>query len=857
MANSNHTPMMQQFLRIKADYPDTLLLYRMGDFYELFFDDAKRAAELLDITLTARGKSGGEPIPMAGVPHHSSEQYLARLLKMGVAVAICEQVGDPATSKGPVERKVMRVLTPGTVTDEFLLNERQDTLLCAIAEDNGQYALATVDLSSGRFSIQSLSNTTHLVNEIDRLQPAEILYQEDNKPSVATHYALTSRAPWHFDLDTATQLLIKQLKTKDLEGYGCVDMPLAIIAAGVLLQYINETQCKSLPHIDSLQVDRSEEGIILDSATRKNLELEQSLVGSHKNTLISVLDRTVTSMGGRMLRRWINKPLRDPVIIGCRHQSIDCFIQQNTYDELRQLLKPMGDIERISSRIAMSSARPRDLAVLAQSLAVIPEIKAILNTLSSSHLQQLNQTIAMHTALLSRLNSAIIENPPVLIRDGGVIADGFDEELDELRALNANSEQFLLDMEQAEKQRTGISHLKVAYNRVHGYYIEIPRSRSNNVPAEYIRRQTLKSVERFIIPELKKFEDKILSSKERTLAREKYLYEQLLQEIATHVPTLRLTALNLAETDILACFAERAIRLDYCKPELSNTVGIQIQGGRHPVVELSLEDPFTPNNVDLHTDRRMLMITGPNMGGKSTYMRQTVIIVLMCYIGCYIPAESATIGPVDRIFTRIGAHDDLSTGRSTFMVEMTEAANILNNATDHSLILMDEIGRGTSTFDGLSLAWAFAEHLVSTTKAYTLFATHYFELTQLAGENNTIHNVHINAVEHNDKIIFLHTVKEGAASQSYGLQVAQLAGVPRVIIQQARRKLQQLEYQAKPQEKSNFTVGETLPLALSMPSETEVDEVAEAIKQALMAIDPDELTPRKALDSLYQLKKLL
>lgn len=852
MANSSHTPMMQQFLRIKADYPDTLLFYRMGDFYELFFDDAKKAAELLDITLTARGKSGGEPIPMAGVPHHSSEQYLARLLKLGVAVAICEQIGDPAASKGPVERKVVRVLTPGTVTDEFLLSERQDNLLCAIAQDQHHYAIATVDLSSGRLAIQSVNDFTSLVNEIERLQPAEILYEEDKKLKLNNSFALTARAPWHFDLESAVQLLTTQLKTKDLQGYGCEDMPLAMIAAGVLLQYVNETQCKSLPHIDSLQVDRSEEGIILDSATRKNLELENSLVGDHKNTLISVLDHTVTSMGGRMLRRWINKPLRDKEVVGHRHQSIDCLIQQLAYEELQQQLKPMGDIERISSRIAMGSARPRDLAVLVQSLEAVPSIKTRLAVLTSPHLQQLNECIDAHTDLLHYLQSAIIENPPVLIRDGGVIAAGFDEELDELRALSANSEQFLLDMEMAEKERTGIQNLKVAYNRVHGYYIEIPRSQSDKVPAEYIRRQTLKSAERFIIPELKKFEDKILSSKERTLAREKYLYEQLLQTIASHVPALRLTAFNLAEVDILVCFSERAVHLNYCKPELSDDVGVSIQGGRHPVVELSLEDPFTPNDVDLHSERRLLMITGPNMGGKSTYMRQTVIIVLMCYIGCYIPADSATIGPVDRIFTRIGAHDDLSTGRSTFMVEMTEAANILNNATSDSLVLMDEIGRGTSTFDGLSLAWSFAEHLVNTTKAYTLFATHYFELTQLANSNHTIHNVHINAAEHDDRIIFLHTVEEGPANQSYGLQVAQLAGVPRAIIQRAKQKLQQLENKAKPV----AIVGETLPLALSMPTPP-VDEVAESLKQALVAIDPDELTPRKALDVLYQLKKLL
>ncbi|MEE9303138.1 MAG: DNA mismatch repair protein MutS, partial [Thiotrichaceae bacterium] len=841
----------QQYLRIKAEYPDTLMFYRMGDFYELFFDDAKRAAKLLDITLTARGKASGEPIPMAGVPHHAAEQYLSRLLKLGEAVVICEQTGDPATSKGPVERQIARILTPGTVTDEFLLAERQDNLLTAIAAQEQRYALASIDLSSGRFMIQNINDATELANEIERLQPAEILYEEDSKPAIADHHTLTSRAPWHFDLDTANQLLLKQLKTKDLSGFGCEDMPLAIIAAGVLIGYVNETQRTALPHINSLQVERSEEGIILDAATRRNLELEHSLLGEHKNTLVSVLDSTVTAMGGRMLRRWLNKPLRDQTILRNRHQATGSLIDQYRYQDLQTELTAIGDIERISSRIAIGSARPRDLSTLGNSIAAIPTIKKVLANISNPHIEKIVTALNPHNDLLDLLQRSIIENPPVLIRDGGVIAQGYDVELDELRALRANSESYLLELETREKERSGLQNLKVAYNRVHGYYIEVPRSQSDNVPADYIRRQTLKAVERFIIPELKKFEDKVLSSKERSLAREKYLYETLLLELATEVPMLRTTAQYLAETDVLACFAERATRLNYNAPTMSEQPGLIIKAGRHPVVEQTLDTPFVPNDVELHSERRMLMITGPNMGGKSTYMRQTIIIALMACIGSYVPADSAVIGPIDRIFTRIGAHDDLSTGRSTFMVEMTEAANILNNATANSLVLMDEIGRGTSTFDGLSLAWAFAEHLANNTRSFTLFATHYFELTQLDELNQYVYNVHINAAEHGDKIIFLHSVKEGPANQSYGLQVAQLAGVPSNVIKEARKRLQMLENQSK----HEASMGETLPLALSFGDET--DAVADAIKKAVTAIDPDDLTPRKALEALYQLKKLL
>ena len=852
-----HTPMMQQYLKIKANHPDTLMFYRMGDFYELFFDDAKKASQLLGITLTARGKSNGEPIAMAGVPYHAAEQYLSRLLKMGESVAICEQVGDPAKSKGPVKREVARVLTPGTVTDEFLLEDRKDNLLIAISHITHQrkeiFGIAAIDLSSGHFSVQEVASEPELLNEIGRLNPSEILYKENQPLPIPDEYSLTYRPEWHFDQETAEHLLHQQLQTQSLSGFGCDGMNAAIIAAGVLLQYVNETQRTALPHITRLQVETSDDGIILDTASRRNLELEESLFGEHKNTLISVLDKTVTSMGSRLLRRWLNKPLKDQAVLRNRHQAIDSLIQQYTYEDLHQILQHIGDIERIATRIALHTARPRDLSTLRDSLKIIPQLHDILANTTHSHIQYLQQCAATHTEMVHLLNDAIIENPPVVLRDGGVIANGYDEELDELRNLSNNSDQYLLDLETREKERTGIAHLKVAYNRVHGFYIEIPRSSSNDVPAEYIRRQTLKSVERFILPELKKFEDKVLSAREKSLAKEKALYDSLLKILVEEIQALRKTAQAIAEIDVLSNFAERATTLNYCSPELTSKTGINITAGRHPVVEVTLDDPFVPNDLAMNNQRRMLMITGPNMGGKSTYMRQVTLIVLMAHIGSYVPAQSAIIGPIDRIFTRIGAHDDLSTGRSTFMVEMTEAANILNNASCNSLVLMDEIGRGTSTFDGLSLAWAFAEHLARKKKAYTLFATHYFELTSLANQISNIANVHIDAIEHGEKIVFLHSVKDGPANQSYGLQVAQLAGVPKTIIQQAREKMHDLEKDAT---HDSVQEGETLPLGLSFPT-PETDEVAKQIKTEVEGIKPDELTAKQALDLLYHLKTLL
>jgi DNA mismatch repair protein MutS len=887
MKKSQHTPMMQQYLRLKAEHPTILMFYRMGDFYELFFDDAKRASQLLGITLTARGKSAGDPIPMAGIPYHAAEQYLSRLLKAGESVAICEQTGDPNKSKGPVKREVVRVLTPGTVTDDFLLEDRKENILLAVSQlklkrlrgsQKNQpaqiFGLASIELSSGRFTVQEVFSKADLQNELGRLNPAEILYKENEALAIETDYSLTACPEWHFNQETAEHLLKQQLKTQDLSGFGCDGMSAAIIAAGVVLQYVNETQRMALPHITRLEVENKHDTIVVDAASRRNLELESSLFGEHKNTLLSVLDKSVTSMGSRLLRSWLNNPLKDQNVLRNRHQAIAALIQQYLYENLQEPLRHIGDIERIATRISLKTARPRDLSTLRDSLHTIPQLQNILSNSNNPHIQALQSDATPHHDISNLLTKAIIENPPVVLRDGGVIADGYDKDLDELRDLSRNSDQYLLDLESREKQRTGITHLKVAYNRVHGYYVEVPRAAADQVPADYIRRQTLKSVERYILPELKKFEDKVLSARERSLAKEKALYEQLLVHLAEKVSALRRTAIAVAEIDVLANFSERAVTLNYCMPELSPQTGIQIKASRHPVVERSLDDPFVANDLNMNQQRCMLMITGPNMGGKSTYMRQIALIVLMAHIGSYVPATAATIGPIDRIFTRIGAHDDLSTGRSTFMVEMTEAANILNNATENSLVLMDEIGRGTSTFDGLSLAWAFAEHLALQKKSYTLFATHYFELTTLADRITNIANIHINAVEHGDKIVFLHSVEEGPANQSYGLQVAQLAGVDREIVQSARQKMQELE-KNNTEQRERVEKNGVLELDFNLPyanqqhnpnsintnqknySQPSTDQTAIEIKTELEGIDPNNLSPREALDIIYQLKQML
>lgn len=843
-----HTPMMLQYLSIKADYPDTLLFYRMGDFYELFFGDAKKAAQLLDITLTQRGKSGGEPIAMAGVPYHSAEQYLAKLVNVGESVAICEQTGDPATSKGPVERKVVRVLTPGTLTTESLLEARRENLLCAVAPQSraGAIGLATLELSTGRFTLLEVDSTTALKGELVRLQPAELLAPESGGFEDSLPDNLRRRPDWHFDLQTAESLLTRQFKVRDLSGFGCEDHTQAIIAAGALLQYVSDTQKTELPHLNSIRVERRTDNIILDADSRRNLELEWNLSGGSDHTLVAALDSTVTAMGGRCLRRWINQPMRDREAIQQRHDFIESLLLEQTYENLQESLRAIGDIERILSRIALGSSRPRDLSTLRDSIEQIPELLRLIAPLDSMLGRTFQTTIQEHPETLALLQRAIVEVPPTLIRDGGVLARGFDTELDNLRDLSQNADQFLLDLEKRERQRTGINTLKVAYNRVHGYYIEISKGQSENAPADYVRRQTLKGAERYITPELKAFEDKVLSARERALAREKQLYEELLKALLQGLDSMQQTAAGIAELDVLTSLAERAARHNYSKPDMVTGTELHIDGGRHPVIEQVLDKPFVPNDTVFDQDRRMLIITGPNMGGKSTYMRQTALIILMAHVGSFVPATSAVIGNFDRIFTRIGASDDLASGRSTFMVEMTEAANILNNATDNSLVLMDEIGRGTSTFDGLSLAWACAEHLSTHNRALTLFATHYFELTTLPDSLPFTHNVHIDAIEHGDSIVFLHSVKEGPANQSYGLQVAQLAGVPRTVIATARKRLAQLE-------STSFGPTETPQLGLPLEAESPPHPAIELIEN----LNPDELTPRQALEWLYELRDKL
>jgi DNA mismatch repair protein MutS len=843
------TPMMQQYLRIKADYPDTLLFYRMGDFYELFYEDAHKAAHLLGITLTARGQSAGKPIPMAGVPFHSAESYIAKLIRQGLSVAICEQIGDPKAGTGPVERQVVRILTPGTVSDAAYLDDNQDNLLLALHAKEGRYGLATLDISGGRFHLLEVQGEEALSGELARLKPVEVLISDEWNHDLLRDYSshLRRRSPWEFDYETSLRLLTEQMQTHDLSGFGCEGMHLALCAAGSLLQYAKETQRAAMPHVRSIYVERREDSLILDAASRRNLELVVNLAGGEDHTLASVLDETRTAMGSRLLKRWLNRPLRDVAILRERQASVLQLFTYHAYANLQQTLHHVADLERILARIALKTARPRDLVALRLTLALLPEMQQQLTSLTAPRLQQLKHAINDYPALYELLSRAIIDNPPVTIRDGGVIAYGYDKELDELLSLSENAGDYLIQLEEQEKKRTGLSTLKVGYNRVHGYYIEISRLQAQEAPAGYMRRQTLKNAERFITPELKAFEDKALSARDRALAREKMLYEALLATLLPVISSLQETARAIAEVDVLANFAQRAAKLNWSCPTLCDQPGIHITEGRHPVVESVLQQPFVPNDVRLDSEQRMLIITGPNMGGKSTYMRQIALIALLAHIGSFVPARAASIGPIDRIFTRIGASDELASGRSTFMVEMTETANILHNATGKSLVLMDEIGRGTSTFDGLSLAWACAHDLAQRVKAFTLFATHYFELTSLADEIRTVENSHLDASEHGDKIIFLHTVQAGPANQSYGIQVAQLAGVPRSVIERAKLKLQELEQLAY-----QHTMGHA-----SQPRQrdlfTAVEEVHPVVMQ-LQEINPDKLTPKEALDLLYQLK---
>jgi len=862
-ATVKHSPVMEQYLRIKADYPQMLLFYRMGDFYELFFEDAERAAHLLDITLTKRGQSGGRPIPMAGIPYHTVESYLAKLVRQGELVAICEQIGEPTKSKGLVEREVVRIITPGTLTDEALLQERRDNLLVAVcAGDDGGYGLAWLELSSGGFAVLQVPTLEALHSELERLQPSETLVAEGSclPEELDLEGGITQRPVWHFEPDSARRLLCDQFSTRDLTGFGCAELLLAIGAAGCLLQYVRDTRRNSLPHIRSLTTEQRDTSLILDTTTRRNLELVTSLSGRSEHTLAGILDRTITAMGSRLLRRWLGRPLRCQDTIRRRHTAVAELAAGGTFAPVQEGLAGIGDLERILARVALGSARPRDLTVLCNSLAYLPDLQASLGTFQAPLVRELSESIGTFPEVVELLQGAVIDNPPVLIRDGGVLASGYDQELDKLRDLTTNADRFLLDLEERERARTSLDNLKVSYNRVYGYYIEVSRSQSERVPVDYVRRQTLKGAERYITPELKRFEDQILSAREQALAREKTLYEELLQQLTQWLAELQTAATGIATLDVLCNLAERANTLDWVQPALTDELLIEITNGRHPVIEQVIDAPFVGNGVRLDEERRMLIITGPNMGGKSTFMRQTALITLLAYCGSFVPARSARLGPVDRIFSRIGAADDLAGGRSTFMVEMEEAANILHNASDHSLVLMDEIGRGTSTFDGLSLAWACGVELATRNRAFTLFATHYFELTTLSEAYPEIANVHLNAVEHGDTIVFMHAVREGPASQSYGLQVARLAGVPAAVIEHARTRLLELEDDAQRHTEREADQLSLFPLESPTPTLTPTltatTPVSTPALDALRELDPNGLSPREALEALYRLKAL-
>lgn len=847
---SKHTPMMQQYLGIKAQHPDMLVFYRMGDFYELFFGDAEKAARLLDITLTSRGATNGEPIKMAGVPYHAVEQYLARLVKLGESVAICEQIGDPNTSKGPVERKVVRVVTPGTLTDSALLDDKRDNVLLALWQKQNTLGIAWLALAAGRFRACEVKADC-LSAELERLRPAEILIAESAAfelvPNAA--YALRRLPEWQFESEAATRALRRQFDTHDLAAFGLNDLPAATCAAGALIEYARATQGNSIAHVTALAVEHAGAYLGIDPATRRNLEISETIRGEPAPTLLSLFDTCATSMGSRLMRHTLHHPLRDHCAVAERLDAVAVLAADGAAHgrALGGQLKSCVDVERITARIALKSARPRDLAGLRDTLAGLPALNECLNAFDSPRLRQLALGAQPLGAVAELLARAILAEPAAIVREGGVIADGYDAELDELRAIDRNCGQFLLDLEARERTRSGIANLKVEFNRVHGFYIEVTRSQADKVPEDYRRRQTLKNAERYITPELKAFEDKALSAQERALAREKLLYDQVLDSLAPEIPALQRVAAALAEIDLLATFAERAQALDLTAPELAPEPLIEIDGGRHPVVEAQV-DNFIANDARLAPQRQLLLVTGPNMGGKSTYMRQVALIALLAHCGSFVPARRARIGSLDQIFTRIGAADDLAGGRSTFMVEMTEAAYILHHATRASLVLMDEIGRGTSTFDGLALAWAIARHLLDHNKCLTLFATHYFELTRLASEYRQLANVHLDAVEHRDHIVFLHSVEEGPANQSYGLQVAQLAGVPGGVIRAAKKHLQQLE-------EDGVARGRQPDLFSAAPPEPA--PAGEPALERLREIEPDALTPKQALETLYALKELL
>ncbi len=840
--------MMRQFLAIKEAHPDELLFYRMGDFYELFYSDAEIAAPVLDITLTSRGKSAGEPIPMAGVPFHAAENYLAKLVRAGFSVAIAEQIGDPNESKGPVERKVVRVVTPGTLTDESLLDASGDALIVSVFRHQLSSGIAWMDLSSGRFLVTEVEGDEALSAELQRLSPAELLLPEEASiPALADQVAVRRLASWQFDEDSARTQLNQHFQTRDLSGFGCDGLSLAIAAAGCLLDYVKDTQRNELPHLTSIRHERQSDSVILDAATRRNLEIDLNLHGGEDNTLFSVYNSTVTAMGTRHLKRWLHRPVTVRSVLEDRLDAVSCLSQNYAFETTRQSLKSISDLERILARVALRSSRPRDLTRLRDSLWALPALTTA-TPQDSTLLQTLRTDMGQYPELCELLSRALVESPPVVIRDGGVLAEGYDEELDELRGISENAGEYLVDIERREREATGLSTLKVGYNRVHGYYIEISRQQSNQAPDTYQRRQTLKNVERFITPELKQFEDKALSSRSRALAREKSLYEALVERIAEDLLPLQATSRAICDLDVLACFAERADALSLSRPSFSEEAQLDISNGRHPVVEQVSDKPFIANNTLLNEQRRMLLITGPNMGGKSTYMRQNALIVLLAHCGAFVPADSVSLSLVDRIFTRIGSSDDLASGLSTFMVEMTETANILHNATEKSLVLMDEVGRGTSTFDGLSIAWASAVALAERVRALTFFATHYFELTALPDDLASMVNVHLDATEHEDHVVFMHHIQEGPANRSFGLEVAKLAGVPTGVLLHARQKLSELESQQIVE--SSHASGEQVDLFSAPIAKSPVLSV-------LSEIDPDQMTPKEALDALYTLKTLL
>jgi DNA mismatch repair protein MutS len=840
MQTDAHTPMMQQYLRLKAQNPDILMFYRMGDFYELFYDDAEKGARLLDLTLTARGQSAGAPVRMAGVPVHSVEQYLAKLVKLGESVAICEQVGDVATAKGPVEREVTRIVTPGTLTDPALLDEKADNVLLAVAKDKSSIGLAWLSLASGDLRVAEVAPQA-LDNELRRIAPAEILASDGLE---FPGYPVTRLPAWSFDAASGRKRLLEQLGATTLQGFGIEDLEPAIGACGALLDYARKTQGQALAHVASVRAERAGEYLRMDAATRRNLEITETLRGEPAPTLFSLLDECATGMGSRLLRHWLHHPLRDHRVLNERLDAVQNL--QDRHQDIQAVLRRFADVERIAARIALRNARPRDLSGLRESLGLLEGLRSAVPA-SCALLATALERLQTPQEVLSLLAKAIAAEPSAMLRDGGVIADGYSAELDELRGLQSNASEFLISLEKKERERTGIPNLKVAYNHVHGYYIEVTNAQGDKVPADYRRRQTLKNAERYITPELKAFEDKALSARDRALALEKTLYEGILDELGAQVARLQKIAAALAQLDVLACFSSVSSRKNYVRPAFIAETALDIEAGRHPVVE-SLVDPFIANDCRLSAARQLLLVTGPNMGGKSTYMRQVALIALLAHTGCFVPARRARLGPLDQIYTRIGASDDLAGGRSTFMVEMTESANILHNATSSSLVLMDEIGRGTSTFDGLALAWAIGRFLLEKNKALTLFATHYFELTRLALEYKTAANIHLDAVEQKDSIVFLHAVEEGPADRSYGLQVASLAGVPRPVIRQAKKILEALEEQS-------LRRGGHDDLFASK-NDTVAEPESDPLRDVLQAVNPDELTPREALELLYRLKKL-